>query len=37
MQPLPLNPELAEYAQKLALWGSLAYDNGWYRLPDGSQ
>jgi len=33
MQPQPLDPVLAEHAKPLALWGSLAYDHGWYRLP----
>jgi len=37
MQPLPLDPVLAEHAKPLALWGSLAYDNDWYRLPPSVQ
>jgi len=36
MRPAPLNPALADQAKPLALWGSLAYDNDWYRLPNGS-
>lgn len=31
--PAPLSPALAREAHARALWGSLAYDNGWYRLP----
>jgi len=37
MQPQPLNPAFAEHAKPLALWGSLAYDNDWYRLPQPVQ
>jgi len=33
MQPLPPDAALAEHAQALALWGSLAYEHDWYRLP----
>jgi len=33
MQPLLPDAALADRAKPLALWGSLAYDNGWYRLP----
>jgi len=33
MQPAPLDAALADHARHLALWGSLAYDHHWYRLP----
>ena len=33
LQPAPLDPALAEVAHAQALWGSLAYDRQWYRLP----
>jgi len=33
MQVQPLDPALADHAKPLALWGSLAYDKDWYRLP----
>jgi len=33
MQPLPPDAALAARAHTLALWGSLAYEHGWYRLP----
>lgn len=31
--PAALSPDLAREAHAQALWGSMAYDNGWYRLP----
>lgn len=31
--PAALSPALAREAHAQALWGSLAYDRGWYRLP----
>lgn len=31
--PVPLSPALAREAHAQALWGSLAYARGWYRLP----
>ena len=31
--PTPLSPALASVAHAHALWGTLAYDNGWHRLP----
>jgi len=31
LQPLLPDPALAKHAHHLALWGSLAYDNDWYR------
>ena len=31
--PMALSPALAREAHAQALWGSLAYDRGWYRLP----
>ncbi|MCW5580218.1 MAG: LTA synthase family protein [Luteimonas sp.] len=31
--PTALSPALAREAHAQALWGSLAYDRGWYRLP----
>lgn len=31
--PAPLSPSLASMAHAHALWGTLAYDNGWHRLP----
>lgn len=31
--PMPLSPELVQPAHAHALWGSLAYDKGWHRLP----
>lgn len=33
--PAPVDAELAQQAQAYALWGSLAYQQGLYRLPDG--
>lgn len=33
LEPVPLQPALAREAHAQALWGTLAYDNGWYRLP----
>jgi len=31
LEPKPLNPALADVALAHALWGSLAYENAWYR------
>ncbi|MDV2857532.1 LTA synthase family protein [Oceanimonas sp. CAM02] len=36
LTPAPLDTELAQQAKAYALWGSLAYQNGLYRLPDES-
>ncbi|MEN4903503.1 LTA synthase family protein [Luteimonas sp. TWI1437] len=33
LRPAALSPTLAREAKAQALWGSLAYDRGWYRLP----
>ena len=33
LMPMALSPALAHEAHAQALWGSLAYDRGWYRLP----
>ena len=33
LMPMALSPALAHEAHAQALWGSLAYDHGWYRLP----
>ncbi|MBB3344708.1 LTA synthase family protein [Luteimonas sp. RC10] len=33
LRPTALSPALARQAHAQALWGSLAYDRGWYRLP----
>lgn len=35
LSPAPLDPALARRAHAQALWGSLAYQKGWYRLPAG--
>ena len=37
LQPAPLQPALAREAHAQALWGTLAYDNGWYRLPSDAE
>ena len=34
MSPAPLDPALLQTAKAYALWGSLAYDRGLYRLPE---
>lgn len=33
LQPAPLDPALAKTAHAQALWGSLAYQKQWYRIP----
>lgn len=33
LRAAPLDPTLAKFAHAQALWGSLAYDKHWYRLP----
>lgn len=35
LQAARLQPELAQVAHAQALWGSLAYEKGWYRLDHG--
>ncbi|MBU3824969.1 MAG: LTA synthase family protein [Candidatus Oceanisphaera merdipullorum] len=34
LSPAPLDPALLQTAKAYALWGSLAYNRGLYRLPD---
>ncbi|MET0327168.1 MAG: LTA synthase family protein [Luteimonas sp.] len=33
LQPAALSPQLSREAHAQALWGSLAYERGWYRMP----
>ena len=37
LQPAPLQPDLAKTAHAQALWGSLAYEKGWYHLDQRSR
>ncbi len=34
LEPVASTPALMREAHAQALWGTLAYDNGWYRLPE---
>lgn len=37
LQPMPLSPVMAHEAHAQALWGTLAYGNGWHRLSQGAR